>query len=155
MQAIALWGIVGCVAGMCFQATNIYIDRNFDHTIDGLQVDALRQDKPLLQEVYLLQEFSNVDACSFQSAAVAINKFLALRLLVQDGDRGGKSMVDCRVEAFMHYKNAIDRLKDLYESSKIGHPAKTQAELYRVISSIFPQLHAHWNTVMSLTAAKT
>ena len=153
-KGLAIWGLVGCIAGMCFQASNLYIDRKFDYKIDGLDVESLRADKALLLQVHQLQEFARIDVRSFRAAAVAMDKFLGLELLAQDTRQQVKSPVNCRVEAFVYYKDALARLKDLYESSKTCEDAQTQASVYRIISKIFPQLHEHWASVMNLTALK-
>jgi hypothetical protein len=153
-KGLALWGLVGCIAGMCFQASNLYIDRKFDFKIEGLEVDSLREDKVLLQQVHLLQQYARVDVRSFQSAALAMDKFLRMELIAQDTSNTAPSPVDCRVQAFLHYKDALAYLKSLYESSKTKECAQTQAAVYRIISNIFPQLHQHWTSVMSLTARK-
>ena len=137
---------------MCFQASNLYIDRKFDFKIEGLEVDSLREDKVLLQQVHLLQQYARVDTRSFQAAALAMDKFLRMELIAQD--TSNTSPVDCRVQAFLHYKDALAYLKSMYESSKAKDCAKTQAAVYRIISNIFPQLHQHWTSVMSLTGLK-
>ena len=153
-KGLALWGLVGCIAGMCFQASNLYIDRKFDFKIEGLDVESLREDKVLLQQVHLLQQYAKVDLSSFRAAALAMDRFLQMELMAQDTGENAKSPVDCRVQAFLHYKDALARLKALYESSKANECAQTQASVYRIISKIFPQLHQHWTSVMSLTGPR-
>ena len=151
-KGLAMWGLAGCVAGICFHASNLYIDRKYDHTLDDVESTWLRKDKGLLMHVYNLQAYSDINGAAFKAAVTSMDHFLGTEELAQDKTQETKTSADCRIEAYLYYKKALDCLKDLYESSKGQDSAQKQASVYRIISKIFPILHEHWKSVMKLTS---
>lgn len=148
MKGLVTWGLIGCFGGILFQGSNLFIDRHFNKGLK-CEVEAISHDKALLQQMVILEKYEACSSTEFQKLVQSVDRMLFLEM--QLTNKTIEPTINDRVLMFSYYKDAIEHMQNIYESSKANVAIKSQCEIYRTQAQIYNILKKHWEHSMQLT----
>jgi hypothetical protein len=146
---IITWGAGGLMAGLLYQLTSIWIKQKTNiQDLDPL-TEALCDDQELFALFCQLQEYRNISEMSFRRAVDNADRLIFLHVQLQK-NQVSASLTD-RPNAFLHLKNAVRNLEEMFKLSQKHPMSRIPVEVHRLYVLIFTCLENHWNAILHLT----